>query len=288
MASAWKNQRGQQGTALSRLYLDNRYVYTALCPRARGLMIGVDFTPDMDCLFFSHDEDVHGNVGSSVHEMDVDAMETELKETLVLVRSGQIRKLESYRLLPDDLAELRHVALSGELEPTMVPKFPEALQAVIHVRALSGPAFLKLVLVTNGTGLHLPPIQQSLRHLTRSDEVWIKLDGGTQAYINQVDGGNVSLERICSNIVALGRERPVVIHSLFPAIRDSEPAQQEIERYANRLKELKQRGAEISMVQIYSATQPVAGTEFGHLPLKSLSRIAATVRQVAGLRAEVF
>jgi wyosine [tRNA(Phe)-imidazoG37] synthetase (radical SAM superfamily) len=288
MASVWKTQRAQPESALSRLYLGNRFVYVVLCPRAGGLTIGVDLTPDTEGVFASDDGDVHCDAASSVHPMDVDAMEAELSEALALVRSGEIRKLAPYRLLPDDLVKLRHVALSGELEPTLAPEFPEALQAVIHVRALSGPSFLKLVLVTNGAGLDLPRVQHSLRHLTRSDEIWIKLNGGTQAYINQVNRGNLCLEKILSNIVALGQERPVIIHSLFPAIHDSEPPQQEIERYANRLRELKQQGAEISMVQIYSATPSMAGAEFRHLPLRALSRIAATVRQVAGLRAEVF
>jgi wyosine [tRNA(Phe)-imidazoG37] synthetase (radical SAM superfamily) len=238
----------------------------------------------MECVFFPDFEDV----GSSAEPMDVEAMESELKETLGLIRSGQIRKLDPYRLLPDDLVKLRHVALSGELEPTLTPEFPEALQAVIHVRALGGPSFLKLVLVTNDVGLDLPRVQQSLRHLTRSDEIWIKLNGGTQGYINQANRGNLCLEKILSNIVALGQERPVIIHSLFPGIHDSEPPQQEIEQYANRLRELKQQGAEISMVQIYSATQSMGGAEFRHLPLKSLSRIAMMVRQVVGLRAVVF
>ena len=59
-------------------------------------------------------------------------------------------------------------------------------------------------------------------------------------------------------------------------------------QYALRLKELKEAGAEISLVQIYSATRPMARTGCSHLPLKSLSQIAKMVRRVAGLRAEIF
>jgi hypothetical protein len=51
---------------------------------------------------------------------------------------------------------------------------------------------------------------------------------------------------------------------------------------------LKEQGAEIPMVQIYSATRPMARTGCSHLPLRDLSRIARTVRDVAGLRAEVY
>jgi hypothetical protein len=86
----------------------------------------------------------------------------------------------------------------------------------------------------------------------------------------------------------VGRRRPVVIQSLFPEIRGEEPPQSEIEEYALRLKELKASGAEIPLVQIYSATRPMARSGCGHLPLKVLFEIAQTVRHVAGLHAEVY
>jgi hypothetical protein len=131
-------------------------------------------------------------------------------------------------------------------------------------------------------------VQEGLQYFTRSDEVWAKLDGGTQAYVNKVNRSEVPLEKVLSNILALGRQRSVVIQSLFPAIHDEEPPLEEIEQYARRLLELKNAGADISLVQIYSATRPSANSDCGHLPLKVLSRIAQTVRQTTGLKAEVF
>lgn len=86
----------------------------------------------------------------------------------------------------------------------------------------------------------------------------------------------------------LGKERPVIIQSLFPAIHNEGPPLEEIDQFALRLRELRERGAQISLVQIYSANRPTPNSECGHLPLKVLSRIAQTVRQVSGLKAEVF
>jgi wyosine [tRNA(Phe)-imidazoG37] synthetase (radical SAM superfamily) len=215
-------------------------------------------------------------------------MAAELKQTLAFVRSGRLRERPWYRTLPDELLQLRHVALSGDGEPTLSPKFAEALQAIVHVRALCGSPFFKLVLLTNATGLDLPHVQEGLTYFTKSDEVWAKLDAGTQAYMNRVNRAEVPLEKVLSNIALVGRQRPVVIQSLFPAINGEEPPLEEIEQYANRLIELKNAGAEISLVQIYSATRPTPSSEFGHLPLKVLSRIAHAVRDATGIRAEVF
>ena len=58
--------------------------------------------------------------------------------------------------------------------------------------------------------------------------------------------------------------------------------------YAQRLKELKAQGAQISLVQIYSATRPVARQQCTHMSLKALSRIAQIVRLETGLTVEVF
>jgi hypothetical protein len=142
--------------------------------------------------------------------------------------------------------------------------------------------------MTNATGLDLPHVQQGLKFFTKSDEVWAKLDGGTQAYLNRVNRSEVPMEKVLANILHYGRQHPIVIQSLFPAINGEEPPLEEIEQYASRLLELKNAGARISLVQIYSATRPSANSECGHLPLRILSRIAQIVRHETGLHAEVF
>lgn len=267
-------------------FLDNRFVYTVVSARARGLSVGVNMNPDKTCNFNCIYCEVHRN-GEARQELDVDQMAEELKGTLALVRAGRLCERPSYRNLPDELLQLRHVALSGDGEPTLSPRFAEALQAVVHVRALGGYPF-KLVLITNGTGLDLPHVLNGLKYFTRSDEIWVKLDGGTRAYLNKVNRSDIPLEKILSNILVLGRQRPIVIQSLFPSFQGEEPTLAEIEQYAQRLLEIKNGGANISLVQIYSATRPSASSECGHLPLKTLSRIAQSVRQSTGLRAEVF
>jgi wyosine [tRNA(Phe)-imidazoG37] synthetase (radical SAM superfamily) len=268
-------------------FLDNRYVYTVISARARGLAVGINLCPDRKCNFNCVYCEVHRN-GDPCEQLDVELMAAELKKTLGYVRSGRLRERPWYRALPDELLQLRHVALSGDGEPTLSAKFAEAVQAIVHVRALNDFPFFKLVLLTNGTGLDLPHVQEGLKCLTRSDEIWAKLDGGTQAYLNKVNRSDVPIEKILSNIVTLGRQRPIVIQSLFPAINSEEPPLEEVEQYARRLADLKNAGADISLVQIYSATRPAPNSQSGHLPLRSLSRIAQAVRQASGLKTEVF
>jgi wyosine [tRNA(Phe)-imidazoG37] synthetase (radical SAM superfamily) len=269
-------------------FLDNRFVYVVVSARARGLSVGVNTNPDKLCNFQCVYCEVHRTDPPRELHLDVEAMAAELKKTLAAVQEGRLRERPWYHALPDELLQLRHVALSGDGEPTLSPDFVESVQAVVHVRALGGFPFFKLVLLTNATGLDLPQVQKGLKFFTKSDEIWAKLDGGTQAYLNKVDQMNGALEKVLANILMLARQRPVIIQSLFPAINGEEPPLEEIEQYAQRLKELKAQGAQIPLVQIYSATRPTPNSGCGHLPLKTLSRIAQTVRQVAGLKAEVF
>jgi len=144
------------------------------------------------------------------------------------------------------------------------------------------------VLVSNATGLDRPEVQRGLSAFTPQDEIWLKLDGGTPAYLERVNRPRVPLEKVLANIVHLGRQRPVVIQSLFPRLGDEEPAEEEVQAYVGRLRDLKDAGTQISLVQIYSAMRPTLLPGCGHLPLKVLSRIAHAVRADTGLRAEVF
>jgi wyosine [tRNA(Phe)-imidazoG37] synthetase (radical SAM superfamily) len=270
-------------------FLNNRFVYAVISPRARGLTLGVNMNPDKRCNFDCLYCEVDRATLPEQSTLHVGVMASELHRTLVHIQQGRLREHPQYQSLPDELLQLRHVALSGDGEPTLSPQFAEVVQAVVHVRALGGFPFFKIVLITNGTGLDHSQVQESLKRFTKSDEIWVKLDGGTQEYLDKVCRlKDVTLGKILSNILHLARQRPVVIQSLFPAINGEEPTAEDIEQYAHRLKELKSDGAQISLVQIYSANRPMSHAECGHLPLKTLSNIAQVVRQVSGLRAEVF
>jgi hypothetical protein len=106
--------------------------------------------------------------------------------------------------------------------------------------------------------------------------------------MDKINRAKIPLKKIVSNLLLLGRQRPIVIQSLFPLLHDIEPTPEEIGHYVRRLGELKARGAQISLVQIYSAHRLTALPDCRHLSLRQLSQIALQVRQATGLRAEVF
>lgn len=271
-----------------REFLGNRFVYTTISSRARGLSVGVNVNPDrlcnFDCAYCEVDRT--GPVGES--GLDVPVMLLELERTLSLIRCGEVFRQPCYQRLPPELLELRHVALSGDGEPTLSRDFAAAVEAVVHLRAGGRFPFFKLVLITNASGLPRPEVVQALAQFTSQDEIWAKLEAGTPAYLNRVNRPDRPLETILADILSVARRRPVVIQSLFPSLDGEGPPASEIEAFAGRLRDLKEAGAQIPLVQIYSATRPPTHGNCGHLPLRQLSHIARRVRAVSGLKAEVF
>lgn len=271
-----------------REFLCNRFVYAVVSPRAGGLSIGVNMNPDKHCNFNCKYCEVNRLSPSHEKFLDVEVMANELQQMLAMAFSGELQNISTYRNTPEDLLEVRHVALSGDGEPTLCLNFLEAVRAVVHVRAAGQFPFFKIVLITNASGLDLRDVQDGLKLFTSQDEIWAKLDVGTQSYMNYVNDADFSLEKILENILFTAKQRPVIIQSLFALLNDERPSEEEIEQYVRRLRDLKDTGAHIPLVQIYSATRPTANPGCDHLPLKTLTHIARRVREVSGLRAEVY
>src|SRR6266705_2172285 len=206
-------RRGGWDTAFGcrRDRLENRFVYAVTSSRARGLSVGVNMNPDKFCNFDCIYCEVNRAEPVRETQLDVAAMAEELQATLALVQCGRIRERSNYQRLPDELLKLRHVALSGDGEPTLCPNFAEAVQAVVHVRALGDFPLFKIVLITNASGLDLPEVQGGLKFFTLHDEIWTKLDAGTQQYMSRVNRTECAIEQILANILRLARQRPVVI-----------------------------------------------------------------------------
>lgn len=282
--------RGFSSRALcdGREFLHNKYIYLLFSPRAGGLTLGVNLSSDRKCNFDCVYCDVHRHPALSTGHVDTELMSEELAGMLERVWGGRLKDYKLFEELPEELLTLKHVAISGEGEPTLCPQFNEVVQSIVHVRARGQFPFFKIVLLSNASVLDQPQVQAGLRHLIVNDEVWLKLDAGTPESFEAVNRSNVPYKRILANIRDLGRQRPIVIQSLFPLINGVEPAEGEVKEYIARLRELLADGVDISLVQVYSATRPTARSGCRHLPLKSLSRIALQVRNETGLQVEVF
>lgn len=214
-------------------------------------------------------------------------MMREVESILGTIHAGRLGDL-GYFVTHSDQLPFKEIALSGDGEPTLAPEFLPAVHALVSLRQRHRFPRFKLVLITNTSGLPLPSVREALSLFDPTDEVWAKLEAGTQPYMDRVNRADISLTEVLANIADFATHRPVVIQSLFPLINGAEPPAAEILAYAHRLRDLKRKGAQISLVQIYSAHRPAIDSACAHLPLRTLSRIAQVVRKVSQLPAEVF
>jgi hypothetical protein len=124
-------------------------------------------------------------------------------------------------------------------------------------------------------------VAEALRFLDEHHgEIWAKLDGGTEAYYRLVERTSIPLSRVLENIAAAGRERPLVIQSLFMRIDGQPPAEAEISAYVDRLRELVAAGCQIKLVQIYTVARRVAEVSVTPLEDSGIDQIAERVRAI--------
>lgn len=275
-------------TQHSRAWQQNRYVYPVLSRRSRGLSIGVNLNPDkacnFDCLYCCVDR----TTPPTLREVDLEILRAELDDMLGLAASGQIFAAPPFDQTPPPLRRLNDIAFSGDGEPTACPKFLQACHlaaALLHQHAL---AQTRIVLITNATLLHRPAVQEALSFLDQHQgEIWAKLDAGTEDYYRLVERTSIPLSRVLENIAAAGRQRPLVIQSLFMTIHGQGPGPDEIAAYVGRLRDLIAAGCQIKLVQVYTIARQTAEAFVAPLPDPALEAIAAQVRQ-AGLPVETY
>lgn len=266
-----------------------RFVQTVVSPRARGLSVRLNLNPDGRCNFDCTYCDVQrSQLRGAPPTPDLGLMMGELEEALDLIQAGHGASLTGCAGVPAEYLRLGHVALSGNGEPTMCPAFEEVVENVLHLRAQGRHGFFKLALITNCTGLLQPQVRLGLRMLTNQDEIWAKLDVGSEGWYRQVNRSDVPFDEVLENLLGTARSRPVILQSLFPRIQGRATPMSEQDAYVARVEELRRAGAKIQFVQVYSASRPAAGGRCGHATLAELSTIARRVRETTGLPASVF
>lgn len=267
----------------ARDYGENQQVYVFFSHRIHGLGIGVDLNPDDGC-----GADCRSCLNCREgNAQELAALAEELTQTLTQVFSGQVKERPAYRALPQELLRLQGVVLNLDPSHRLPGDLRDRVETIQCVRARGGFPFFKFILQADARDLCQPQVRQVIRRLTLRDEVWLRLNGGTEAYLARVGQAQGPLEQTLAHILALAQERPVILQSLFPVCDGQEPPASEIEAYIHRLEELKQAGARIPLVQISSATPTQTGTRYHHLPLSKLSAIAQRVQQASGLKTEI-
>jgi wyosine [tRNA(Phe)-imidazoG37] synthetase (radical SAM superfamily) len=261
---------------------ENRYVYAVVSRRARGLSIGVNLNPDKVCNFDCPYCQVDRTTPGDPSRVDVAHLAAELEGLLERVR-GDLWTEPPFDTVAPELRRVADVAFAGDGEPTTPPEFPAAARAAREVRDRLAPG-VPLRLLTNATLFHKDRVRAALREF---DELWCKLDAGTEAYFQVVDGTRLPFRRILDNLLLVARERPIVIQSLFLTLDGTGPEGPEVEAWVERMREITAEGGRIHHVQVYTVARTPSDPRCGPLGRERLEAIAASAR-AAGLDAAVY
>ena len=143
---------------------------------------------------------------------------------------------------------------------------------------------MPLRLLTNATLFHKPKVRAALAEF---DELWCKLDAGSEGYFQVVDGTRLPFRRILDNLLLVARERPIVIQAMLLTLDGTGPDDAEIAAWVERMREIVEGGGRIDHVQVYSVARTPSDPRCGPLAPERLEAIAARAR-AAGLQASVY
>lgn len=299
------SQSGSRGFAAHpRNWRHFRLVYPVVSRRSKGLSIGINLNPDrvcnFDCVYCEVDrQDFREGVGpvrlpplNLIRPVvDLRQIELELGQLLAMAKSGGIWQEPEFQNVAPALQRLNDVAFSGDGEPTTYPKFAQAVQLVIDLRAQAGFALsdFKIVLITNATELKRERVKAGLHLLDNANgEIWAKLDAGTPEYYARIDKTNFPYNRILQNILETARTRPINIQTMMLRLDNQGPSDAEINAYCQRLNDIQAGGGQLKIIQLYTVARPPAQSTVSSLPPYELDIIAAKIRKHTQLPVETY
>jgi len=267
---------------------ENRYVYPVISRRSRGLSVGVNLNPDKACNFDCPYCQVDRTVAPRWRSVDAAVLEAELDALLALAAGGDLWSIPPFDTAAPALRRVNDVAFAGDGEPTAFKGFGEAVELVGRLLARHGLAEVKPIVLTNATLFHRPAVSDALQRLhDLGGEIWAKLDAGTEAYFQRVDGTRLPFGRVLRNLGDAARRWPLVIQAMFHAFDGVPPSEAELDAWAGRLADILAGGGRLKLVQVYTVARAPAEPSVGALERAALEAAAARVERL-GVPVEVF
>ena len=290
------SESGDRPPELNQLYADHRrdaterlYVYAVVSRRSRGVSIGINLNPDFACNFDCVYCCVDRSRQPRIRQVDLGVLKRELDTVLSRAVDGSMFEVEPFCHTPPALRRVNDIAFSGDGEPTACPQFLEAVQLAAAARQQYGLDATKLVVITDACYFDRPAVRQALPILDANNgEIWAKLDAGTEAYFRQVNRPNVPLSHVLDNILAVARDREIVLQSIFMNIDGAGPTDEEMLAFADRINDLVTSGARIARVQMYTTARWTAERYVTPLSAAQLDHCVDLVRKRIEVDVETF
>ena len=230
------------------------YVYPVVSRRAGGVSIGINLNPNNACNWACLYCQVPDLTRGAAPEIDLSLLESELLYMLQQVTHGDFMA----RHVPVEARRLNDVAFSGNGEPTSATCFAEVVELVerqLQQFALLGQ--IKVVLITNGSLMSRPQVQQGLRRLAAiNGEVWFKLDRGRSEDLLRVNQVHLSMDAVQRHLAIAASLCPTWIQTCMFALDGRLPDEHELEAYLDSLRQALAAGVKLQGVLLYGLARP--------------------------------
>jgi wyosine [tRNA(Phe)-imidazoG37] synthetase (radical SAM superfamily) len=250
-----------------------RYVYPVVSRRANGVSVGINLNPNnacnWRCLYCQVPELTRG----TAPPVDMALLQLELRSFLNELLHGDFMQDR----VPDTMRRINDIALSGNGEPTGAAEFLQVIALIGQIRVeLALPASVKTVLISNGSLMYRPDVQQGLRLMAdMNGEVWFKLDRASEAGILQINDTHLKIEKMRKNLILSLTNCPTWLQTCWFALDGWAPSRQDEEDYLTFIEQLLLEGYLLQGILLYSLARPSLQEEAPRLSALSAEHLHA-------------
>jgi wyosine [tRNA(Phe)-imidazoG37] synthetase (radical SAM superfamily) len=263
------------------------YVYPVVSRRAGGVSVGINLNPNNACNWACVYCQVPDLRRGTAPDIDLAQLEAELRAMLADILQGDFMQTR----VPQGARRLNDIALSGNGEPTSAKAFPQIIELIGRVMAdfdLIGT--IKLVLITNGSLIDRPRVQDGLRKMAAlNGEVWFKFDSATASGMRAINQTRISADKQLARLAGAARLCPTWLQTCVFALDGAPPSVAEQAAYLAAVKQLRHESIPLQGVLLYGLARPSMQPQAGRLsalPAEWLDAFAEAIRQ-AGLPVKV-
>lgn len=235
-----------------RHFYDCRYVYPVVSRRSEGVSLGINLNLNRSCNWRCIYCQVDGLIRGKPETIDLELLESELLGMIEWIINGDFMEKN---VLPE-FRNFKDICLAGNGEPTLSPQFIEVCELVSRIRRHYSLHDVKTVLITNGSQLHKPMVQEGIAILnTCNGEVWFKIDRVTPLGGEQVNQVNLSVDSIYERLEIATRLCRTYIQSCWFKIAGQNPESSEVSAFVEFLQN---RKLNIEGILLYSVARKPA------------------------------
>jgi wyosine [tRNA(Phe)-imidazoG37] synthetase (radical SAM superfamily) len=258
-----------------------KYIYPVISRRAGGLSIGVNFNTDNSCNWRCIYCQVPGLKVGVAPPIDLNLLESELRYFLSQVIHGDF--YQRYNVAQAN-REIKDIAIAGNGEPTTLKEFASAVTLIGEVAAeLQIFPQSKYVLITNGSLIHQPRVQEGLRQLHAfGGEVWFKLDSATEEGKRFINNAGQSRVASLDNLMISDRLCQTKLQICLFDYDNQGFSAREKTAFIQQLKTIKAVSS-IVCVMLYTIARPSLQPESGKLKKMSAETMNAFADEVKSL-----